>query len=103
MRINIEFQECVSKTHKPYKVPTCPISKKFYHFCAQKSLGNGEETINFMMTIARPSDTGRKSIKELFCVRCLALTLKYRLKLIRSWGIKNRFYDRMSEIPIFCA
>lgn len=44
-----ESQKCVSKTHKLYKVPTCSISRKFYHFCAQKSLGNNDETIHFMI------------------------------------------------------
>lgn len=98
-----DFQGRVSKIHKPYKMPTCPISRKDYRFCAQKSLGKSDETINFMITIARPSDTGKKPIKELFCVGCLVLTVKHRLKLIRSGGIRNCFHDLLPQIPIFCA
>lgn len=42
VKINIKFQEGVFKTHKPYNVPTCSISRNFYHFCAQKI----QETVN---------------------------------------------------------
>lgn len=36
MEINIKFQECVAKTHKSYDVPTCLISRTFYHFYVHK-------------------------------------------------------------------